>query len=134
MVSESNSADVNAGNTETTDVYAPTGSVYTVLNTKLTVANPGGTTGNHRLQILTAQAIGTLYGKSAYSASLTFQYGSWQTASLDKQPSDPVVARDIERTLKATENEPLRITYVNDSDTTQTNSRDYEFVFEEVSY
>lgn len=130
----SNGGTVASGNTEVTEIYAPTGSTYTVRSLELVVtADIDATTGSHRWDIRPMGHIGTLLGKSNYNTSLVFVRNHWETADLKDQPPTGETVAAVQA-LKATENSPLQIRYDNDTDVAQENDRKIKAIVEEASY
>lgn len=133
-INSDRSTTVAAGTSETVEIYAPTGSNYEVRGSTIQVPAAGGTTGNHTFEVRTAGRVMVLRGRSGYQDEIRFEMGHWRTAPTSALPSDQSTAKQIENSLRATENSPLEITYDNSTDADQTDTRIIRYTVEEVSY
>jgi hypothetical protein len=139
VITASQTDDISAGGTELIDVFAPSGSVYRVKAMSIDIDPPGSaTTGAHSIGMrsASASALSSMKGKSEYSARLFFQYSYWENSSANGYPKPPTNEAQIMaiQNALATENQPLRFKYVNDTDVVQSNERKIKLVVEEESY
>lgn len=131
---------VNAGATETIELYAPTGSIYEPIDLRIMVPpvedSDGNTAtgGGHIMRVRANPDFSSLYGRSSYDTALRFQYGSWFTADQSKYPASDAIAREQMNAQIATENSPLRFEYFNDSDAAQAQNRAILLTVKEMSY
>lgn len=134
-ISQSNTASVAAGTSETVEIYAPVGSIYRVLSMDLSVAaDATATTGDHQFKVQDSHPISVLLGRSSGTTALIWRYGTWRSADLDKRPTDAVVALEQLFRMTATENAPIRVQYTNNTDAAQDNTRRTKMTMQEDSY
>lgn len=125
---------VAAGNTEITEVYAPTGSVYNFLSAYFFVSpDATATTGTHQIKARPLDRFLSLQGRSTFDTAIQFKSG-WQSANDLQRPSTDAAAVHALSNLRATENAALSMRYINNTDAAQDNDRNMIFVVEEVSY
>ena len=127
--------DVSSGQLETIEVFAPTGSVYTVQQMFLKAPAISGATGTaHIMYIGNTPKLNATRGDANPTSELMFRNGHWDKADVDKQPPDPAAVTLSLQTVTATENRPLKITYYNLTDNTQTSKRTIRLTVKEASY
>lgn len=126
-------ANLAAGSTQTTEVYAPAGGIYRVKGLNLRADGPGGTTGTHQFRI-EQESVKHLTGSSLYSSLLQFQRSYFRAADNNVDPPTDRHVYDALTSATATENKPVRIPYYNNSDATQTATRTIRLIVEEVGY
>lgn len=124
-----------SGETEVTEVYAPTGSIYDSFNIFVRVDNPSSAaSGNHYVYVETSGNVRSLFGKSDYATWVRFQHSAWMDANLEVWPTDEAAAMLAVGALKASENQPVRFSYNNQTDVEQPNDRIYKIAVEEQQY
>lgn len=126
------------GTVEVTEIYAPTGSVYNVLNAQIRARNPDAATeGTHRFIIESiSNAFGVTQCRASYTDTLWFRWNNWMRpdSPLALYPDpDRVSPMDAIQVLKATENAPIRIQYENNTDA-ENDDNVQMFLVEEVTY
>jgi len=126
---------VAAGGSELVEVYAPAGSVYTLKQIQLDVAGIGSATqSDHRFLLESAGHVYAVEASSSYADKLTVWKGSYQNATNLKRPdSDAALVQQIQ-SMQATENQPIRVNYLNRTDADQTDQRDINMVLEKSEY
>lgn len=126
---------VAAGATETVEIYAPTGALYHVRAMTLNVGFDGtATSGTHEFQVRTAGNIRALIGEANFDAKIAFEGGIWTAANTKQQPSTEAGQVATLINVEATENEPVKVLYTNNTDAAQDNDRLIRLTVEEVSY
>lgn len=126
---------VAAGASETVEVYAPTGSVYTARSMFLQVSADGNwASGDHVIKVKPINSRDILYMQSDYLTDLLYQFGEIRSANNLSKPSTAELQRMVMGSLIATENSPITVEYRNRADAAQDNARNYEFTMEENSY
>lgn len=134
-ISEEVFADLAAGSSETMEIYASTGSIYNVSALEMTVPDQSsGSTGKHYFQVRTMNDVILLFGRSTYTGGVKYRRGFWDVANDTADPPNQAAQAAIVRNLRATENVPIKIKYVNDTDVAQTQARRKHLVIEEESY
>lgn len=124
-----------SGASETIQLFAPTGSVYTINQMRIHVdADADWTTGSHKYVLDSAGEVFTALGESTYTNTLRFERGWWQNADKTIQPNDRSAMVQQMQSLKATENAPIQFRYHNDADAAQDNQRLIEVSVLEESY
>ncbi|POG56682.1 hypothetical protein [Haloferax marisrubri] len=126
---------LTAGESETVELYAPSGSVYTVKGAALIAKPPSGATGGtHFFQVESLGKVAVLLGRSDYTAQVKWNNGHFFTANQTMEPAEESAAIQSFYGSMATADEPVRVEYYNNLDVDQTNERTIEFLIEEVSY
>lgn len=129
------SGDIASGDTEVQEVYAPTGKVYDLVAWDFHVDGIGSaTSGNHLCILRTVGDIAQLRGNSNYDTRVRWFAGYWKTANVDKEPPDHATAKTTVQAVQATENAPIKVEYRNQTDATQTDTRNIYLVVEETGY
>ena len=131
----SQTREVVAGDTSTTEIYAPQGSTYQIEGAFLQVSGvPSSGSGRHTFDLKPMGSLISLRGVSSYSDELRWQFSHWSSATQTKLPADESAAMSAMRDLRATDSKPITVTYFNDTDSTQTEQRTIKFVVSEASY
>lgn len=126
---------VGSGATEITEVYAPTGSIYSVQALYMAcTSDSNATTGDHTIHARPMDFGTVLYGQANYNTTLEFGQGQWKSADVSKLPSDPAASATIVGQMRATEGSALVFKYENNTDAAQDNKRAYDLIVEETSY
>lgn len=135
-VTATQTGSVAASSSETTEVYAPTGSIYNVLAMQVYVPSDAtATSGQHVMVIRPMGHFATLRGENTYAGDISYDRGHWNKVGTDgASPPDEAAQAEYVRALRATENSPITILYQNQTDAAQDNNRKILFVVEEVSY
>ena len=134
-ISQVETSDLPAGTTETVDIFAPSGSIYRPLNVDLSVASPSGSSnGIHQLTLNSLDAVTATFAESNHGDDLRLTTGKWRKATSKKEPTTESAIRASIESLVATENSPIKILYLNDTDVVQAKDRSYEFVMQEDTY
>lgn len=124
---------VPAGSVEAIQIFAPIGSNYN-LRAVFVLARATGGSGTHGWIIENAGQVRFLNVKSSASDNARFDNGHAATATDTEQPPSPAAQQIAIQNARATENKPLTIKYLNDTDADQTQDRKIRLMFEEVSY
>lgn len=136
-VKKTNTDEVPAGQSESTDVYAPSGAVYNVVGMSFRAKEPslsGATTGTHQINIYSMNQVIMLVGKSDYQTEVYYNYGAFQNANQSQSPSDATAQAMAPGQLMADENGPITFTYINSTDVATTETREYTLVLEQRDY
>jgi hypothetical protein len=130
---------VSAGESENISVFAPSGSVYKVVNVYMQAPGIGSaTTGDHGLSIRGSNMANgqATVGRSSYGDEVRYQYSSWQSSTLGGFPqpeTEPTTLLAVQ-SVRATENKEIRVKYTNFTDADQTGDRSVMLLVEEESY
>lgn len=126
------SDSVAAGNTETVEIYAPSGSIYEVNNLKTQAPAPGSaTTGDHQIS-MKSQGVPRLFGKANYNSALKFEYYQWELADQRGEPPSGTPSVTAVTDAWADENNPITFIYQNNTDASNSNDRMYALAIKEV--
>lgn len=124
-----------SGGVEKVEVYAPSGSVYRLTNTRIVIPADGTwTTGDHTLQFRSVGGRQVLHGRSDYATKIQFQFAEWVSANVQKWPTTAAAQQQVLSSVSADENNALVLQYHNDADAAQDNAREIELILDEVSY
>lgn len=127
--------NVAAGGSEKTQIYAPVGAIYEVASMHLQASSIGtATSGSHSMGVRPMDVMGTMFGKSPYNTNVIFNNSHWQSATSTDMPPTAAAAYEAMRGLSATENAPVVVTYLNNTDASQTSNRTVNFIMRERSY
>lgn len=126
---------MTSGGLDTVEIFAPEGSVYTIVAMRLSVPSiDSATSGDHRIFVRPVDHVRAYEGKASFDGGIFFTDNHWKYAGLEMSPSNDAAAVANIRSLKATENSPLVIKYQNNTDTAHSQEREIRFVVEEESY
>lgn len=129
------STSLLAGNSETIEVYAPTGSTYDVVNADLLARAPASaTTGTHTMRPQTIGGSIVTEGQSDYTQDVRFSRAFWERANGFAKPASEAAQGAAVRSMRATENQPLSVFYANNTDDSNDQDRKYRFTVSEASY
>ena len=139
ILTQTQTANIPAGGTETVLFYAPAGHVYRVVAAFLNAetAPPGATVGSHELRIgvgatLAGPANTTLLlAESDYQTGVTLGKGGEQ-ATLRIQPADQGARAVMLQSIRGSDTIPIGIRYANLTDAVQTAQRVYTLVVERI--
>jgi|GEM_PF-3255394 len=135
VIEASKTTTVNSDGSERVEIYAPTGSIYSVVECWIKIVSPSGaSTGSHFLNIRGAGAISSISGQSSHDININFLAGEFKSANESEIPTEPVNQHRQMTGLKATENRPIQINYINNTDAAHSSERIIKFVVEEDSY
>lgn len=124
-----------SGDTETVEVYAPSGSNYELVMLDLYVnAVTNASSGSHAMEFGYGGNALASRGASNYNKSVNWKYSGWQTADMLQDPSDEGAQALAVQQMRASESVGMQFTYENNADTAQENTRFYIGHLEEVSY
>lgn len=125
---------VASGGSESVDVFAPSGSMYTLDHMRVLVrADATATTGSHDVSVTPLNKLRALYGASTYNVDLAFGEGNWNSADSGQRPSGAEAQQRQMHHISGDENNPIRFVYDNESDAAQDNDREYEILAREDS-
>lgn len=134
-VDASTSSSIASGNSEQTEIYAPTGSLYFPMAMWIRCdADADATTGNHQFIVRTSGNVKVGKGRSTYNTAINYQHQHWHTADHTQYPNDEAAQAMIPERMAATENEPITIGYYNNTDVAQENNRRRQLTMKEVTY
>lgn len=129
------SANLAPGAAEETAIFAPSNSVWKFRSAYIFVPAPeSATTGSHQYEVRTTQGIMPLKGTSTYDTACVFHGLTWTAANSSKKPTTESAQEGAVRSLMATENQPVKVKYVNETDVTQSKKRKQNIAVEEVTY
>lgn len=125
-----------SGGSETVEVYAPAGSIYRLKALRLRAASIGAaTTGTHLFKVIMSNpSVDLIRGESNYNSRVQHNFGHWFEADVGTEPGTDEAVVSILREQVITENDPLRMFYLNQTDAAQGSDRYYRLHCEEVSY
>lgn len=129
-------SSVASGSSQTTSIYAPAGSVYSVQDLALDCHPDGNaSSGSHLFRVFPlGGALQSLQGQSDNTLGVKFAWGYWVEGNQKKEPTDPAVQNMQATSLKATSNASIDIQYTNNLDVAQDNKRVIRVIVEEASY
>lgn len=128
-------SNVASGSDEITEVYAPTSAIYNVQNVQVYIdPDADATTGDHELQFKPLGDFTVTKGKSNYNTRIWYVGSAWESADIDQQPTANEAQLPAVQSLQATENSPITLRYINNTDVAQENNRLIDLIVEEVGY
>ena len=127
---QTEAADIAAGASEQIMIAAAPGSVarLTAWSNNGIPIPPGATSGNHQLQINTPNGVALVFGQSDYNATqsaIEFNGGFWQAAGTAQWPAAGTNQSWWAGTQYCTATAAFTLYYFNNTNVTQTNSRQY---------
>lgn len=124
---------VKSGGAETVSVFAPSGSNYN-LRAAFIQAPGVGASGFHEFIVQTAGKVRILRMVADAGGALRFDNGQIVAANNTRSPQSEAAQQIAVQNARASEEQPLEIRYLNDTDEDQTRERKIRLMFEEVSY
>jgi len=128
---------VASGDIERVELYSPTGTVWDVQNMRLhvTAPNNGETSGKNGLRVFSISgSIGVVMGESTYNKDVDWKFGKWVSADNLQRPQSEEAQVAQKQLAQATEKSPLIFQYDNQTDVSNSETRQYRVVVEENSY
>lgn len=134
-VNATTTGSLASGSVDQAEIYAPTGSVYFPVALFVRCATDAtATSGYHTYILRTSGNVKVGRGRSNYNTDINYQHQSWLAADKTAYPSDGAAQAMIPERMVATENQPIKIGYYNDTDVAQDNDRQRQFTMKEVMY
>ncbi|WP_430639196.1 hypothetical protein [Haloferax volcanii] len=124
--------DVAIGEEESVQIYAPSGAIWRVVGVSVHIYPPenssgtAATSGDHTLYFRNLGGEwyeAALEGKSHYDSPLRLANGNWYNADKKQKPNDGGAQLAQMRSFRLTSDDPLTVSYRNDTDVTQTQTR-----------
>lgn len=126
------STSLASGSGETTEFYAPTSSVYSVIGVYAYMKNNSDATSGTISVSLASQGIGVMHGESGYGNKVYFRKGRWEADT--PMPTNEAAQQLALEKLRATENNPITVTFWNGTDAPHDERRKVQFAFEESEF
>lgn len=120
LVDGSQSGNVLSGNSIITELTPPDGFIWEVVDMYLNVKNKTGSASGTQSFDVYNWPVPKLFGACTFGNPLTFDYSHWSAADSSKLPADVNNALSALQSIVVSDTIPLRITYANDLDVTQT--------------
>lgn len=134
-VSETMDDDLGAGESQSLNIFAPEGSNYRVVAMRLRADGPPeATQGYHRFSLRPMGAFFTVTGQSTFDERLFWVRSHWYDANDGQDPPESTAQQLALQSLRASSEKRLSVLYQNQTDAVQTNTREFDFIMERVSY
>lgn len=134
-INATQSGTIGPGDEEEVEIYAPSGSVYFPQAIHIRCEEiPDATTGFQWMIFFTSGGVKVASGRASFDNNLIYQYQSWASADVTQQPEGDSGQARVPSALAATENQPIRFRYFNETDHEQPEDRTIELTVKEVSY
>lgn len=126
---------VNAGADELTNIIAPDGYIYQILNLYLYAPDPSGSTsGEHKFNLYIGGDTNSvyLYGGSNSGSPVILRSGVWELADWDQRPPTDSSTTQMMQNLIIDSENGLDILYQNDTDANQTADRRIRILYKKI--